>query len=1015
MTRAAFPISAYEQPSIAAARLLEGNLGAATRALVEPTSLDPADLKRLKDKLGSGGKHHPVVETLLDISTNPIFLIGMGLSLWRPVRSIKSLQALQKTAAESYRKHAPILSSLRSPQQLLVGYPKVWKNMLNTWLTTLSINNAYQKRLEAGVLAFQKKTGRMPTAKDWYLVTSKQAGLDRMDGWDVRGMKQAGIDVTEPPLKTITFDATPVGRGRQALFEHSKDAVENVWKTIESRVKDPKARERLMAAMESRKFSFREQVQREEAGKTVTPGGYIRHYYPRMQLLRRGQRIDYLEGVVSGENARQTYTERVLRGATQVVAGSHIKREGGMAMMPDYVGLEKVIPEYINRNTMSKVQNFGKEYRLKQLETIQNVIVSGKAGGALPKTMENRMRSAFLSQGLPIRQANAMANEIANQIRGRGSSVKDLMATAERALDWKGNIPVYTLDPSSLQKYGHTMSQELAWTLDGRGKEIVEGVKNISDKALRSTMETNYIPLLRGMRPFNQVAQSLSWHQNVMGASEWFQKNEKFFGPKLTKWVTDKLTAPQALGSPGLGTSLTQYFYMSTMGFNLGPPSKNLMQPVISLYPLVGAGPTWGGFKDTVKNIAEYSRLRFDKGLAPAEAKARAFKDFYKTFPQESAPLAASMARGDISGEYRPSSTPLTGAGGSLSSVWERLRRYGLAVFSKSEEWNRMWSFYAGRRYAQESGIPMAERNVAAAEVVGATQFPAGPLGMPPVLLKIPGLLRQFMYFPTRYAGFLATPKEQGGGLGMLGRVGMGSVAAWAGAKNLLGVNLDPSLALGALPLPTYEGSPFYPWPLVPPAVGVAGHMAKAAFGDPERRGTELSQMASLLTPAGIGIRRMYRLTAPKYVDYENPSPEGRYTVFNNSKLPVGQFTSTELWMKRLGLNPTGMTGEREFTQYLIAQRNRIRGVRAEYMSALADNDTPRAEEIQDQWKKQFPSLGPLTVRDQDIKALMERRNMSRVQRILRGFPSKHRDVYAQHAATLQGSLMSNSIMSGGN
>jgi len=37
------------------------------------------------------------------------------------------------------------------------------------------------------------------------------------------------------------------------------------------------------------------------------------------------------------------------------------------------------------------------------------------------------------------------------------------------------------------------------------------------------------------------------------------------------------------------------------------------------------------------------------------------------------------------------------------------------------------------------------------------------------------------------------------------------------------GVDLSSGLATGALPLPQMEGSPFYPFPIVPPAVSVLG------------------------------------------------------------------------------------------------------------------------------------------------------------------------------------------------
>ena len=1018
-----FPISTYERPSIAVSRLLEGKVGAAGRALVEPNSLDPEDLKRLKDRLGSGGKHHPIIGMLLDISTNPIFLIGMALSLWKPVRSLPELQKMQQMAAGTHRKFSPILSWIRSPKQLLAGYPDLWKKMWETSVTTMGIENKFGEKMTAGVRTFEKLTGRLPTQGEWELVNAKSAGLDRMDGRDARGMRQAGIDVQAPTYKTISFDTSPVGRGMHALYTHQREALENVWKTVDAKM-TPQAKENWAKAIESRGFSVRTQIAREEAGKAVTPGGYEEHYFPRMLLRGREQRIAYLESIVGGQSGPVGYAQRVLEAATRVIAGPHRTRTGGVSMIPDHPALrqtadgqwEAPIPDYMNADTVTKLRTFLGTYKQKQMADIQQVILSSRAGGALPKKFQDRLRLAFVEKGLSTQQAGALSHEIVRQVQSSGgNSTKDLMGIVNRSMDWKGNIPVYSLGPEVADRYGHTMSQEVAWTLDGAGDAITKGVADIHDGALRATMEHGVVPLMRGMRTFPQSMRALEWHGNVMAASEWFQRPDikKAFGPGLSNWVTKKLTAPRAMGEPGLGTAMTQYFYTTTMGFNVGPPTKNLMQPILTLYPLVGAGPTWRGFVEMMKRTAQYVKNR--ETMPPAEAKAAAYKEFYDTFgKKEEAPLSSAMGRGDISGESQPAPSRLSGGG--LSSAWEKFRRYSMAMFSKTERWNRMWSFYAGRDYAKSSGITsQSEMNLAAGDIVGATQFTAGPLGMPPILLNIPSLLRQYAYFPTRFAGFLATPPEQGGGLGMLGRVGMGSVAAWATAKNLLGVNLEPGLAMGALPLPTYEGSPFYPWPLVPPILGVGGHLATAAFTeDPQKRRTSMGQLGALLTPGGVGLRRAYRLTAPKYVDYENPSPDGRYTVFNDNKMVVGQYTSTQLWMKRLGLDPVGMQDEREFTQYLLAQRNKIREVRQEYMTALADNDTPKAEEIQGRWKSQFPSLGPLTVRDQDIKALVERRKMSRVERILRGVPTQYRDVYARHAATLQGAVMTDALLSGG-
>jgi len=261
-------------------------------------------------------------------------------------------------------------------------------------------------------------------------------------------------------------------------------------------------------------------------------------------------------------------------------------------------------------------------------------------------------------------------------------------------------------------------------------------------------------------------------------------------------------------------------------------------------------------------------------------------------------------------------------------------------------------------------------------------------------LLGMWGPARQFMHFPLRYAGFLGGSMNWAQGAGKfktLATSAGASAALYTGIKNIAGVDVSQGLMTGALPMPAYEKSPFYPWPLVPPIAAVAGEAVKSiATGDPE--GVERS--AALLAPGGIALRRLYKTLGPKYAKYEARTEDGRVPVFNESKALIGAFTPWQLTMKSIGLTPTTQQAEYGAAKWLLTQREKIRAYRRDYLEALADNDVRKATKVNSQFQKAYPELGPLQVKKTDITAIHNRRETSRLQRILKGFPADYQPLF---------------------
>jgi len=134
----------------------------------------------------------------------------------------------------------------------------------------------------------------------------------------------------------------------------------------------------------------------------------------------------------------------------------------------------------------------------------------------------------------------------------------------------------------------------------------------------------------------------------------------------------------------------------------------------------------------------------------------------------------------------------------------------------------------------------------------------------------------------------------------------------------------------------------------------------------------------------------------PKYADYRNKTPDGRIPIYNNKHALIGALTPLQLTLKSLGLHPSGVAAEQGASRWLLAQREKIRAYRRDYLQALMENDNHKAEAVQKEWTKAYPELGPLQVKKSDIRALENRRQISRLHRIEKGLPSAYRPLFSQ-------------------
>ncbi len=319
--------------------------------------------------------------------------------------------------------------------------------------------------------------------------------------------------------------------------------------------------------------------------------------------------------------------------------------------------------------------------------------------------------------------------------------------------------------------------------------------------------------------------------------------------------------------------------------------------------------------------------------------------------------------------------------------------------FAGVEKFNRLLAFYSAYEPAIQGGAGKA-MSAKAASLLGAeinmfTQFTGGTAGLPKWARGAWPPFRQFGHFPSRFVEFLGgSARLSPTGDFTTGPFGRGMVVSaglYTIAKNILKMDISGGLAVHALPGPVYERSSFYPAPYVPPVVGAMGDVIKAFHtGD----FSQLPSTAALFVPGGLAAKRGWKTWAPRYADYGARTPDGKIPIYNKNRALISTQTPMQLVLRGLGLHPVGPTAERQMMQYLLSQREKIRQYRREYLEALGENDLRKAQKVNDEFQKKYPELGPLQIKKSDIRAVRNRKENTRLQRTIKGFPKDYQPLF---------------------
>jgi hypothetical protein len=992
-----FPISEYDRGTLALSNLLDANLGGAARAMFTPMELSPQETKTLREKLLRGkNKDNAVLQTALDLATNPLVIAGLVMALgpWGKVGSPKHIAALMEEGGKYIKDINPLMRGLSSP---LTSMRNLWKygvKDLFLGITTKTSEFAGRHGEEWGKLIrdFQTSVGRNITQREGAMLA---AWLEEFH------KAPLAKTFTKEGKKVVGYVGAPLQASYHRLFGTDTALAPNLEKIM----RKEGGEELMKLAHKARRLvdkSFHEVAILDDDGtlseeffrKGVE---YIRGYYPH-NIMRSGVADWATEGSLRSlsdvyrSGLKDTFKKATeMMGKKEPMAHMMPRKGGSLPWQPD-LDLIKDAFDPVQWQKIVNIENHRVEAVRDALvnlsENIPKVIARGESREKAAQIMWDHLKAVLpdlpaqlSSEGYKDQFLKRLLNYIIDMGKNNPEKIETLTYNIARNI---GAPARYRLDAvEGIGSYIKAVAPGYGWRAEGMGKKLDAIFANelgVLDDQKRMYVES-LRPMLKGFMDPREFARR-AWFNDVRAKARMFLTESPFSQklPESTRqWLDAKLSGARGAWSEStIGGAIASNFYSAALGLNLSPISKNLGQNAITTLQITGPGNMARGLGEVTRRLSRMKSFT-------REGLEKAFSEYTEHFGHEH--IAEAMAAGDITKET---------VGISLKGAWNMTKKGMMLPFAGSEKFNRLLSFYSFREAALADGLEAAKAGKFARDMTHFTMFPGGVLGQPNWLRGRWAPLRQFLHFPSRFAEYLygslrMGPDPEKISLGIMGRTLAGSAGIYTIARNMLGMDYAGGLAMGALPGPGYEGSAFYPMPFVPPVLSVLGEGVKAVHsGDYGKMGN----VAALMMPGGLAARKAYSSLAPKYVGYRERGPDGKYPVYNKEGSLISRRSPMELTMTSLGLTPSNVRQEQEFTQYLLRQRDLIRQYRKEYLEAVYENDMDRAGKIKQDWAKKFPDLGEMQVSKGDLKALITKRKQSRIERVLQGFPQSVRPIY---------------------
>lgn len=544
------------------------------------------------------------------------------------------------------------------------------------------------------------------------------------------------------------------------------------------------------------------------------------------------------------------------------------------------------------------------------------------------------------------------------------------------------------------------------------------------DKTAQKILGDVLVPAVTGRMGTREAATkgAALWAAHTMGsmADSWIGRTLEETGGKwgarvVEKWREggnmDATTA--AIVGKAREKGLTQFFYLTHLGWNAGSALINLTQPVGLAATWLGGVNTLKGYGEGFEGLGKYLGARWAKyGVRPI------------TEIQREELIRQAIPHAELLGLASPvmaqlDSMALSNAGrGTKESWFDHYTRYAMGMFSNTEIVNKVTTagavssaYKAGGRGAEIGG---AAWRLDVKNMVSETQFGSHPLNTPVGFFKVHPLLRQFMGYPLRtLTGLTYTSRfigDRSGGWGNavkdFGRAMGLSAVMFEGGRDLAGINLERAgiFASATDLVPGFQGGRFdereSPLP-VPPIIDIPYSVMKAVATDDREL---LAQTAARLNVfGGIALSRALG-AAPGLprtpllglqrtsVDWNDKQQDGTVPVYDSNGKLLQFRHPAAIILQAAGLDLGAYKDEGELVKYLASQADEIKRYKGLATSALLEGRHQDYEGIGAEFEKRFKV--PLVLTPQQLKSTMKAREMPRVERTIGALPPELRGQY---------------------
>lgn len=986
----------WDRPRLAAHNIARGDAEGTLTALVSPEQLSPDQMGISGDSgtVFAPGSNDPWSRVLRVIS-NPAVVTGALLAMPFPTSAKALLKWGGRLKAYSERLW-PGVWRFGAAEELFRG-TRFLRLMKRTEHDIYDFQKTVTSTWVKGVSEYQKATGRAPGLQTQIATAFKMDGLDNPDNptwkfwrdWLKRQSPEA-FGISQQELDQIVKG---LGRGTNISMVDS--------------MADP----RLAAAgREAMEVAWT---------KMFSGGNYERLIKRRTEMILSKVRKKYasnpelLEKKLAESRARLESGEDLLKNLSALgimfnlpakVMGDPKKSAAVIAHIRKALetGKFQYVAQYFPHITSNKPGELSKMLhellrmtpggrRSQMLRGVEPVSkhLETRSHGILPSLRDLEMIQDALSP--ETRRAIELSKAHLERLATMFSEARDPEAAAALA----AILPrQYSLRLSAvIEQYSHGMSRTYAWTARGWGPKLKQeaAILAATDKqGIKSRIaQDTYLPLLMGRLTPDETMHALAWSDRKAQAADFLGKiaADPRYGSmaqgaakKMLEWLATP--AVQDVTWKNAGAKIASMLYLNTLGLNMSSAALNITQNLLTTSMLVEGKYLLRGLGAVLKDSEKFiSAIQAGKKVEDAFEMAFPYYSKYLGTPSEVETM--TLLRQAAAG------------GGTWRSKAEKVKSIMMATFTGSERFNKLWAFQAGRAKALGEGLKESAANLVGQRVVEATQFPGGILSTPYQFLGIWPPLQQFTRFPLRTVGLAAMSP------GTFGRALMTGGVIYGIGRELGDVDLSRGLLFGAAPIPDNPDAPFYPLPVMPPLLQAAGSAAMSVLEGDSRY---VRRTLPLIIPGGVALSRVASTAFPEvgqalsreYADYENMQADGRIPIMSADGALKGFKTPIQMWASALGW--TSMTGdsEAELIRYLVAQRDKLRAFRKEYIEALAANDFDLANRIDARFRKQYPRLGGIQVKAQDINAVRTRHTVARVERVLNTMPPEVRGEFGQ-------------------